>query len=70
MAHTNNSSRETISLERRRFMIGAAGFTFGIAVGVPALDFATGEAQAAGSAKDLALNPWVTLSTDGTVTIM
>jgi isoquinoline 1-oxidoreductase beta subunit len=67
MTHT---APEKISLERRRFMIGAAGFTFGLAIGVPTLEFATGEARAAGSAKDLAVNPWVTLSADGTVTIM
>jgi isoquinoline 1-oxidoreductase beta subunit len=54
---------------RRRFMVGAAGFTFGVAVGVPAaLRFATGDALAA--TKDLVASPWVTISTDGTIAIM
>lgn len=55
---------------RRRFMVGAAGLTFGIAFGVPEiLPLAGGEAQAA-AAQDVVVNPWVTLSTDGTVAIM
>ncbi|HET9662589.1 MAG TPA: molybdopterin cofactor-binding domain-containing protein, partial [Burkholderiales bacterium] len=62
--------KHVVSHARRRFMVGAAGFTFGIALGAPsALKLAAGEAQAAG-AKDVAINAWVTLSTDGTVTIM
>jgi isoquinoline 1-oxidoreductase subunit beta len=52
---------------RRRFMIGAAGFSFGIAVGAPGLLGVPG-AQAQG-AKSIVLNPWVTLHTDGTVVI-
>jgi hypothetical protein len=49
-------------------MLGAAGLTFGIAAGVPALPGATGaHAQAV---KSVALNAWVTLDTDGTVTIL
>jgi len=57
------------STGRRRFMVGAAGLTFGVAVGAPALQlFAAGEAAAAtGSVK---LNHWVTVFTDGTVAIM
>ena len=62
-------TKKDIVIGRRRFMVGAAGLTFGIAVGAPALKLATGEAQAA-AAKDVAINAWVTLSTDGTVTIM
>lgn len=55
---------------RRRFMVGAAGFTFGLAAGLPGmLKPGSGEAQAAAS-KDVVVNAWVTLSTDGTVTIM
>jgi len=54
---------------RRRFMAGAAGFTFGVAVGVPAaLRLASGDAQAA--ANDFVASPWVTISTDGTIAIM
>ena len=48
---------------RRDFMIGAAGFTFVVAARLP-----FGSAEAAG--KDVALSPWVTISTDDTVAIM
>lgn len=52
---------------RRRFMTGAAGFTFGVVVGVPGLLGAAGaRAQAA---KSVAMNAWITLHTDGTVVI-
>lgn len=54
---------------RRRFMTGAAGFTFGVGLGVPALQFAAGEAFAEGE-KNTAVNPWVSISTDGTIAIM
>ncbi|HKU71913.1 MAG TPA: molybdopterin cofactor-binding domain-containing protein [Burkholderiales bacterium] len=53
---------------RRRFMVGAAGLTFGIALGAPAL-LKSGKA-AAQSAKAVKMNAWVTLHTDGTVEIM
>jgi isoquinoline 1-oxidoreductase subunit beta len=56
------------SIERRRFMIGAAGLTFGVAVGVPGF-LRSGEALAA-SAKQTAMNHYVTLTTDGSVFIM
>lgn len=56
------------SVDRRRFMVGAAGLTFGVAVGVPSALLEYGEARAAG--KDLIMNPWVTISTDGTIAIM
>ncbi|MCI3953478.1 MAG: Isoquinoline 1-oxidoreductase, partial [Burkholderiales bacterium] len=70
MSRTANTTKGAVVIGRRRFMVGAAGLTFGIAVGVPSLlKLASGEAQAA-AAKDVALNAWVTLSTDGTVTIM
>jgi isoquinoline 1-oxidoreductase beta subunit len=60
---------EQVMLGRRRFMVGAAGLTFGIAFGAPEiLGLAGGGARAA--AKDVVMNPWVTLSTDGTVAIM
>ena len=50
-------------ISRRGFMIGAAGFTFAMALRLPA-----GTAKAAG--KDAVLSPWVTISTDDTVAIM
>jgi isoquinoline 1-oxidoreductase subunit beta len=49
-------------ISRRGFMIGAAGFTFAVA------RLPVGPAIAAG--KDVALSPWVTISTDDTVAIM
>lgn len=70
MTPTANTAKDKVVIGRRRFMVGAAGFTFGIAFGVPPiLKLATGEAAAA-SAKHVSMNPWVTLSTDGAVTIM
>src|SRR6266849_4352573 len=51
-------------ISRRGFMIGAAGFTFAVAARLP-----FGTAEAAGG-KDVALSPWVTISTDDTVAIM
>jgi len=56
-----------VDLNRRRFMTGAAGLTFGVAIGVPSLFDAT-SANAAG--KDVVMSPYVTISTDGTIAIM
>jgi isoquinoline 1-oxidoreductase beta subunit len=53
------------SLSRRQVMIGAAGMTFAI-TGVGHADAAVLVAERAGSA----LNPWVSIATDGTITIM
>ena len=53
---------------RRRFMVGAAGLTFGFAAGVPQL-LESVEAHAA-TAKQAKVNAYVTLTTDGTVYIM
>lgn len=52
--------------QRRRFMVGAAGMTFGVAVGASSL--LIGEAQAQNTS--VKLNNWVTVFTDGTVAIM
>jgi isoquinoline 1-oxidoreductase beta subunit len=49
---------------RRQFMLGASGLTFAIAFGGPQLL----RAQSA-AAKNVVINPWVTLYTDGTVEI-
>src|SRR5262245_56511660 len=62
---TAHARKAIASKERRRFMVGAAGLTFGVALGVPKLL----HGQAA-PAKSVAVNPWVTLHTDGTVAIM
>jgi isoquinoline 1-oxidoreductase beta subunit len=56
-----------VSPARRRFMVGAAGFTFAVAAGVPEWITSAG-AQPAG--RRAVMNPWVTISTDGTVWIM
>jgi isoquinoline 1-oxidoreductase beta subunit len=53
------------ALSRRQVMIGAAGLTFAVA-GAGHADAAVLAAERAGSA----LNPWVSIATDGTITIM
>ena len=50
-------------ITRRGFMVGVAGFTFAVAAGER-----LGTAHAAPS--EVALSPWVTIGTDGTVAIM
>ncbi|MDB5864112.1 MAG: Isoquinoline 1-oxidoreductase, partial [Betaproteobacteria bacterium] len=55
-----------VSNGRRRFMLGAAGLTFGVAAGAP--EFIASAAAQGG--RRTVLSPWVTLSTDGTVYIM
>ena len=57
-----------IDIGRRRFMTGAAGFTFGLATGLPILGSTTGAAHAATEGN--ALSPWVTIYGDGTIAIM
>lgn len=59
---------------RRQFMTGTAGLTFAIGGGMLAGSIGTAgdvAAQGAGAApaRSRTMNPWVTLSTDGTVTI-
>src|SRR5258705_1869962 len=58
-----------IDNSRRRFMVGAAGFTFGVTLGMPA-SLLVGSESAAAASKDVVVNPWVTISTDGTIAIM
>src|SRR6478735_10430516 len=55
---------QKIEVSRRAVMIGAAGFSFTVASGLNA-----GSAVAARSG-EVALSPWVTISTDDTVAIM
>src|SRR6516162_4924923 len=56
-------------LSRRQVMIGAAGLTFAVALGVDRR--AAGAAVLAGERGGKALSPWVSIATtDGTITIM
>jgi len=52
------------SVSRRTFMVGAAGLTFGVALGLEGMP-----AQAAPGG-GVVMNPWVTIAADGTVAIM
>ncbi len=49
-------------VSRRAFMVGAAGLTFAVSSGL--------RADAAARTGDVTLSPWVTISTDNTVSIM
>jgi isoquinoline 1-oxidoreductase subunit beta len=69
MTTSDQEHKPTVSQGRRRFMIGAAGLTFGIAAGVPGFARAAGASGAPG-VKHTVMNAWVTLTTDGTVFIM
>jgi isoquinoline 1-oxidoreductase subunit beta len=67
---TNTRGRNRIaSPARRRFMIGAAGLSFGIAAGMPGFARAAGAAAPAAATRKV-MNAWVTLAADGTVFIM
>src|SRR2546421_1972994 len=59
------SSRRKIS--RRQVMIGAASFTFAVALGV---DRRAAAAVLADEQAGKALSPWVSIAADGTITIM
>jgi isoquinoline 1-oxidoreductase subunit beta len=54
-------------MSRRQVMIGAAGFTFAVALG---LDRRAAAAVLAGEQAGKALSPWVSIAADGTITIM
>src|SRR5258708_20479700 len=65
----HNLSRLPKSLNRRAVMIGVAGLRFGVASGLVSscdVEFST----TANAAESATLNPWVTISADGTITIM
>ena len=57
--------RINASVSRRQVMIGAAGLSFAIALGSHA-DAATAASEVAGKA----VNPWLSIAPDGTITIM
>src|SRR5688572_5196810 len=69
--HAIESPRATPSrrsgLSRRQMMLGAAGLSFAIAFD---LDRRAGAATLAGERAGKALSPWVSIATDGTITIM
>jgi isoquinoline 1-oxidoreductase beta subunit len=52
-------------VSRRQIMIGAAGLSFAIALG-----HGTDGAEIAAEGGGQALNPWVNIAPDGTITIM
>src|SRR5499427_8394644 len=54
-------------LSRRQVMIGAAGLTFAVALGV---DRRAAGAVLVGERSGKTLSPWVSIATDGTITIM
>ena len=62
-----NSTVKTLSLSRRQFLLGSGGMAIGVAFGVPAL---TASKQARAQAAGLNPNQWVSISADGTVTIV
>src|SRR4029453_15831836 len=54
-------------LSRRQVMIGAAGFTFAVALGA---NRRAAAAAVSGERAGKALSPWVSIAADGTITIM
>ena len=70
MAISAQKSPPAVDERRRRFMVGAAGFTFGIVAGAPGILSLPVRGAAAAAARGVTVNPYVTLYTDGTVAIM
>src|SRR5918998_4557900 len=66
VAFKNTSKSLDASVSRRSFMVGAAGLTFAFASGVGASDAATLSYEKVGKA----ISPWVSIASDGTITIM
>src|ERR1041385_7316162 len=61
------SARRSASLSRRQIMVGAAGLTFAFAISRQTVANAAAlSAERAGKA----MNPWVSIAPDGTITIM
>ena len=61
------SKIKTLTLSRRQFLVGSGSVAIGVAFGVPAL---TASKKAAAQAAGLAPNQWVTIGTDGIVSIL
>ena len=64
---SNATSSRRHDVSRRQVMIGAAGLTFAAAFGV---NRRAGAAALATARTGTALSPWVSIATDGTITIM
>src|SRR5262245_66635081 len=60
------SKRLETGLSRRQVMIGVAGLSFAVALDRPVARAATLAAERAGAA----LSPWVSIASDGTISIM
>ncbi len=60
------------SINRRGFMVGAAGLTFGFSLGLVETGalIRSGAAQAAAGNAGTVMNPWVTIASDGTIAII
>src|ERR1700745_1730102 len=61
------------SIARRRFMVGVAGLTFAVSIGTWRPIWAQGLAltgDAPTGTKGTEMSPWVTIFTDGTISIM
>ncbi len=58
---------KTLALSRRQFLVGSGGIAIGVAFGVPAL---TASKKALAQGAGLAPNQWVTIATDGTISIL
>ncbi len=68
-----STAKKPVNAGRRRFMVGTAGLTFGVAVATPGLQHlmaGAAEAAAMNNVGSVSLNNWVTVLTDGTVAIM
>ena len=67
MKTQNATNVKTLTLSRRQFLVGSGSIAIGVAFGVPAL---TASKKALAQSAGLAPNQWVTIGTDGIVTIL
>src|ERR1700730_8656898 len=65
---TRDAQQKVVS--RRGFMVGAAGLTFGVSLGLFDGAPGIGAAAQAATGNGVALSPWVTITGDGTIAIM
>ena len=62
-----SSPTQQIRVSRRQFLVGSGSFAIGVAFGAPLF---TAAGQAIAQTANLAPNQWVTISPDGTITIL